>query len=104
MISMSERASPTGGTSGARSCTSDWASCEISKPTFSPSASNAPVTGRTMSACSAVGLMNRSRWTWKSSACSASRPRALSPWAISRFDPKLTSPRGRYGRPSSAAV
>ena len=29
---------------------------------------------------------------------------ALSPWAISRLDPKLTSPRGRYGRPSRAAV
>ena len=48
------------------------------------------------------GLMNMSRWTWKSSVCSASRPRALSPWAMSRFDPKLTRPRGRYGRPSSA--
>ena len=68
MISMSERASPTGGTSGARSCTSDCASCETSNPTFRPSASKALVTGRTMSACSAVGLMNRSRCTWKSSA------------------------------------
>src|SRR4029453_2823479 len=68
MISMSDRASPTAGTNGARSCTSDWASCETSNPTFRPSASNALVTGRTMSACSAVGLMNRSRCTWKARA------------------------------------
>ena len=31
-------------------------------------------------------------------------PRALSPWAITRLAPKLTRPRTRYGRPSSAAV
>ena len=36
------------------------------------------VTGSTMSACSAVGFMNRSACTKKSSADRASRPRALS--------------------------
>ena len=50
-----------------------------------------------MSACSAVGFMNRSACTKKSSAASASRPRALSPWAITRFAPKFTSPAGPVG-------
>ena len=95
MICRSERASPRGGTSGLRSCTSDCAASLISNPILSPSVSNALATGSTMSACSAVGFRNRSAWTKKSSAASASRPRALSPWAITRFAPKFTSPRAR---------
>ncbi len=55
LTSMSEHASLTGGTRGELSCTSDWASWETSNPTLRPSASKAPVTGRTTSACGGRG-------------------------------------------------
>jgi len=70
-------------------------------PIRSASASNGVATGRTTSAKSAVGVRKRSATTAKSSRASASRPRALSPWAITRLAPKLTRARAR---PSSAAL
>jgi len=91
-ICRSERASPRGATSGCRSWTSDCASWLISKPIFSASDSNGVVTGSTMSASSAVGVMNRSAGTKKSRPRRASRPRTLSAWAITMFPPKLTAP------------
>ena len=62
MMSVSGRASPGGGTTAGRSCTSDCASGLISKPIFSASRSKDEATGSTMSASSAVGFMNRSAW------------------------------------------
>src|SRR5690348_11593424 len=93
-------ASPRGALSGVRSWTRDCAAWLDSNPIRSASDSNGLVTGRTMSASSPVGLMNRSVWTKKSSAANASRPRALSPCAMTRFEPKLTRARAR---PASAA-
>jgi hypothetical protein len=85
-------ASPRGATCGCRSWTSNCASWLISKPIFRASDSNGVVTGSTMSAISAVGVMNRSAWTKKSRPRRASRPRTLSAWAITIFSPKLTAP------------
>ena len=62
MMSVSDRASPGGGTTAWRSWTSDCASWLISKPILSASRSKHDATGSTTSASSAVGVMNRSAW------------------------------------------
>ena len=62
MNSVSERASPGGGTTAWRNCTSDWASALISKPIFNASRSKQDAIGSTMSASAAVGVMKRSAW------------------------------------------
>ena len=98
-IQPSSRDSPRDATAGGLSWTRPFAAWVISNPTRSASRSHGVLTGRRMSAYSALGFGKMSACTWNSSFSSARMPAAGSACATRRFVPKATRPRIAYGLP-----